>query len=297
MYSWTDTYVSSPAGHGHHTEVRGVPEGASTPLSASYFLSLKTDCEPLVLRLTKTIKIPVENISMPSTERSCTWSLTINNPNDGDEELINLARQKGWKVEGQKEVGKEGTIHYQLMVKTPQTRFSTIKKAFPRAHIEIARNVAALEQYVHKEETRVGELVSQSDMYPSLNKLWDLIYEYCISTNVNFNRIRVRGECPLDTFDYAIRFLILQGYNVESLASNPSTRSCWKNYGYELMKRSADRQTDRQQEKLSRRDSITTNAYEESISSQTVSVRTLQEERDEALQGSLPTSLSSPYSD
>lgn len=194
---------------------------------------------------------------MPSTDRATTWSVTINNPNEGDEEAINLARQKGWKVEGQLEKGKEGTPHYQLMVKTPQTRFSTIKKHFPRAHIEVAHNVAALEQYVHKESTREGELPTASDMYPSLSKLWDLIYQYCVDNGIDIKRLRHRGECHLDTFDYAIRFLITQGYYVETLGSNPQNRSCWKNYGTELMKRSADRQTDRQDETFTQVENIT----------------------------------------
>lgn len=143
------------------------------------------------------------------------------------------------------------------MVKTPQIRFSTIKKAFPRGHIEAARNVAALEQYVHKEETRVGGLATASEMYPSLSKLWDLIYDFCVRNMIDTTRLRHHGECNLDTFDFAIRFLILRGFHVETIASNPQTRSCWKNYATEIMKRSADRQTDRQDETFTEEDSIT----------------------------------------
>jgi len=72
------------------------------------------------------------------TDRATVWSVTINNPTPSDEEGIALARQRGWQVEGQKEKGSEGTEHYQLMVKTPQVRFSAVKKAFPRGHIEAA---------------------------------------------------------------------------------------------------------------------------------------------------------------
>lgn len=110
-------------------------------------------------------------------QRSTYWSVTINNPTSGDEENINQARQRGWKVEGQQETGEEGTRHYQLSVKTPQVRFSALKKQFLRAHIEIARNPIALQQYVQKEETRTGQLPIQSDRYPSLVKLWQLILD------------------------------------------------------------------------------------------------------------------------
>lgn len=93
-----------------------------------------------------------------TTQRATMWSITINNPTAEDREAIELARQKGWKIEGQFEKGEEGTLHLQLAVRTPQLRFSTMKKHFPRAHIEIARNAAAFLQYVNKADTRVGLL-------------------------------------------------------------------------------------------------------------------------------------------
>jgi len=89
-----------------------------------------------------------------TTIRSTCWSLTINNPTKDDVEQINLARQRGWKVEGQLEKGLEGTQHYQLRLMTPQVRFSSVKKAFPRAHIEVARDPIALGKYVTKEATK-----------------------------------------------------------------------------------------------------------------------------------------------
>lgn len=59
---------------------------------------------------------------------------------------------------GQLEQGANGTPHYQLCIKSGYTRFAAIKKVFPMAHIEPARNDAAVEQYVCKEETRIGSL-------------------------------------------------------------------------------------------------------------------------------------------
>ena len=167
-----------------------------------------------------------------STVKSTYWSVTINNPTPDDEEAVNLARQKGWTVEGQKEVGKEGTPHYQLMVKTPQVRFSAIKKQFPRAHIEPARNASALQQYVHKDETRVAPLPIQSEMYPSLTKFWELIYERV----EQFPRENYEGrEGALAQFDDIVRELIVEGYHVETIAINPSTRSCWNRYAQAIL--------------------------------------------------------------
>lgn len=181
--------------------------------------------------------------------RSSVWSVTINNPIGADEENISLARQKGWKVDGQLEKGENGTPHYQLIVKTGQVRFSAVKKAFPRAHIEVARNVQALEQYVHKEDTREGELVSSNDKYPSVSKLWDLFFEFVDrQTDKTLQKEFWSEDKFLEEFDLCIRDLIVRGYYVESMAVNPQIRACVKKFGRELLIRSQSvrRQTDSQ---------------------------------------------------
>lgn len=188
-----------------------------------------------------------------TTQRSSCWSVTINNPTPSDEEAIQLARQKGWKVEGQLEKGEGGTLHYQLAVRTPQVRFSALKRQFPRAHIEVARNAAALSQYVTKEETRQQSLPQSQEMYPSLSKLWNLIYEY-ICDNAptlvdNTQRLYIPSRMDkLTIFDEAIKHLIERGYHVESMGVNPQVRTAWKLYSHALFARShaATTQTDRQ---------------------------------------------------
>lgn len=176
-----------------------------------------------------------------SNVRATAWSVTINNPTAKDEEEIALARQKGWSVEGQKEVGDSGTLHYQLFVKTPQVRFSAIKKAFSRAHIEIARNPSALVNYVHKEETRVGQLQVSQDQYPSLSKLWELIYNWLTEVHgVEVTHEAVKGHAiwkkdKLEIFDNFIGDMIVAGYHVESIGVNPQVRSAWKSYATHLL--------------------------------------------------------------
>lgn len=188
---------------------------------------------------------------MSSTnDRYTAWSVTINNPVDADHEDIAMAKQKGWKVTGQLEKGAEGTLHYQLMVKTPQCRFSALKKAFSRAHIEPAKHEVALLKYVTKEDTRVGDLPS-TEKYPSMSKLWTLLFER--------NRTGTKdgwNECsfpyaelyredddarlsvdPLKWFDNEIMNMIDDGYHVESLATNPAVRSAFKKYGRAIMTR------------------------------------------------------------
>jgi len=176
-----------------------------------------------------------------SSSRATCWSLTINNPVASDEENIALARQKGWRVDGQKEIGKEGTPHYQLIVKTPQVRFSAMKKAFPRAHIEIARNPSALEQYVHKEDTKDAELSQDNELYPSLQKMWDMFYEYLTNKWKEHHVMNWANEKFLERFDEFISFKIEQGYVLETMAVNPQIRSSVKNYGLAIYTRSMNR--------------------------------------------------------
>jgi len=160
------------------------------------------------------------------SDRATCWSVTINNPISADDENISLAKQRsGWKVDGQLEQGENGTKHYQLMVKTPQVRFATIKKAFPRAHIEPARNAKALAEYVHKDDTRIGSIPS-NDKYPSLTALWTLFDEYLRTEQ----HAVPTGEEALVVFDQFISLYIELGYHIETMGVNPQIRSSVKKY-------------------------------------------------------------------
>jgi len=197
------------------------------------------------------------------SERATCWSITINNPGKNDEEFIAAARQKGWKVDGQLEKGENGTPHYQLIVRTPQVRFSAVKKAFPRAHIEIARNPTALASYVKKSETREGELPKTESKYPTQAAYFKLVTEelYDVDKDLRIDftdgtwyrkdRRIDQEQRLLDALDEATSLLIRRGYHVETLAVNPQTRSAWKKFGMDIINRSqaeiyVDRQTDRQ---------------------------------------------------
>jgi len=200
------------------------------------------------------------------SERATCWSVTINNPISDDDENIARAKQKsGWKVEGQLEKGENGTPHYQLMVKTPQVRFSAVKSAFPRAHIEVTRNVKALTAYVHKDETREGAL-PVNDKYPSINKLW------CLLTDWIGEYVPTDPDERLAVFDQFISDMIERGYHVETMGVNPQLRSCVKKYLPALLYRSEKirRQTDRQTELISE-DSINGQENEDAQSQSTSS--------------------------
>lgn len=190
-------------------------------------------------------------------ERATCWSVTINNPISADDENIAIAKQKsGWHVEGQLEQGEEGTPHYQLMVKTPQVRFSAIKKLFPRAHIEVARNVKALASYVHKEDTKLSDLKT-NDKYPTMNQFWDLFYEYKIASPYE---LHFSPEENLEFLDKFVSHYICLGYHIESFGVNPQIRSSCKKYLSSIFERCKNirrQKSDRQTKLISEDESIT----------------------------------------
>jgi hypothetical protein len=183
------------------------------------------------------------------SQRASCWSVTINNPIDADEYNIASARQKGWKVEGQLEKGEQGTTHYQLFVRTPQVRFSHMKRMFPRAHIEVARNVSALQTYVNKEETRVASLKVDQAFYPTQTQIFSWYGSYYRD---------VKKDCPratnLEIFDLLVAQKIRQGFYIGAECMNPQIRSYIKKFGEHIAHReltTLDRQTDRQEKSLS----------------------------------------------
>jgi hypothetical protein len=133
-----------------------------------------------------------------------------------------------------------------------------VTKVFKGAHIEVARNKAALEKYVKKEETRIGELPEASNKYPALDQYWSLVVNELANEVVDKNhRIDDTGkwwwkhnkEDVLESLDYATDILIRRGYRVETHAVNPQVRSAWAKFHSAIVVRQlVDRQTDRQVE-------------------------------------------------
>lgn len=205
------------------------------------------------------------------TERATCWSITINNPTEQD---LKPNLPGGWSMTGQIERGDEGTEHYQGMLKTTQVRFAAVKKVFPRAHIEVCRNRAALEKYVHKGETRVSmvddlksEIPTLFDYQHTIAKRWDdevfadYLHEY---NNERANKLD-RGEKlskydesepAMEYLDFLVSDDIYRGVcGVEYIAINPMWRSAWKKFWRSMIAREriippadADRQTDRAEE-------------------------------------------------
>lgn len=178
---------------------------------------------------------------MSSSDRATAWSITINNPTESDMTPTLPAK---WVLTGQIEEGAEGTIHYQAMLKTPQERFSAVKRVFPRAHIEVARNSKALGNYVHKAESRIAE---RPDVVSNIPTLWD--YQHTIAKafrddefNVHCDQLGEEIKLADDLFmayiDELVRRDIIKGVcGVEFIAINPMWRSAWKKFGRAMIAR------------------------------------------------------------
>jgi len=195
---------------------------------------------------------------MAENNRGTCWSVTINNPTESD---LKPELPAGWRMEGQIEKGDEGTEHYQGMVNTPQVRFSAVKKVFPRAHIELAKNRKALEKYVHKSETRIAEVSNVVSNIPTL-----FAYQHTIAArwdddewNLFVNQRRQDGggtakeepeaEIALAYVDYLVGIDIEKGVcGIEYIAINPMWRSAWKKFYRQLVNRERTAQLKSQQD-------------------------------------------------
>lgn len=97
---------------------------------------------------------------MPKSEsRAKHWSVTINNWTEEDVQSIEHCKRQCKYMAFCEEVGKEGTNHLQGCVGFHvKLRMATLKKWFPRAHLEVAIDPPALWDYCLKhDETHVKD--------------------------------------------------------------------------------------------------------------------------------------------
>lgn len=190
-----------------------------------------------------------------ATERASWWSITINNPTEEDRSLLAKDNLPTWVkgVHYQDEVGHEGTLHIQGAVNTAQVRFSALKQWLPRAHIEVAKNKAALLKYVQKAETAVSgtQVVLQAD-YLSMDSALKAIaaYEMDYTEWVEKATIAKRskeGAFEKEEFWNAVRKILIEKPKAVGLFTNPQLERAWVNtrsVWIALYKK--DRQTDSQ---------------------------------------------------
>lgn len=176
------------------------------------------------------------------TERATCWSITINNPTELD---LKPELPAGWMLQGQLERGAEGTEHYQGMLTTPQVRFSAVKKVIPRAHIEVARNKAALAKYVHKDDTRTSAVAEIRSEIPTLFVYQDQVASRWDAAEFNRRWEAAQQLSNPNIDDAAMLYLdslveedIERGLRgVEYIAINPMWRASWKKFWRSIIKR------------------------------------------------------------
>lgn len=188
--------------------------------------------------------------------RATAWSVTCNLKNVARstvEDCIVAARSLGWGVEGQLEKGEEGTEHFQLLVRTPQVRFTAVKKAFPTAHIEVARNVKALQQYVTKEDTRVESLKKIECAFVTYPMARKQFVEWLLD-NYDAESLFMSHEQRLEVWDKFIGLSIEEGMEVDLIGMNPQNRACVAKYWFSYIARGSSLRQTEERRQLDRQD-------------------------------------------
>lgn len=189
-------------------------------------------------------------ITMWLTEETGYTAETINE--------LTQAMPNDWSLEGQMEQGHDsGKLHYQLLLKTPQTRGTRVQKFFPKCYIDEANKFHALKTYVHKEDTRVAEFKTVENRSPQWSVVCDKFFDWVIINEPTVEFFQTADEERLRIWDKFIGLSIEEGMRVDIIGVNPQYRSCimryWPNY-LRLAKTRApvdklDRQTNSQSSK------------------------------------------------
>ena len=175
------------------------------------------------------------------TDRGSCWSITI-----FDEAYKNVTLPAKWTIIGQMEkCPTTGVDHFQGMLTTPQIRFSAVKRIFPKAHIELAKNKIGLVKYVKKEDTRIQSIPDRSSDIPTL---WD--YSDTLATaydedeflefqkkysDEKFSKM-TKNDMLLEYIDTLVMLDIERGKKgVEFICINPMYRSAWKKFGMSMI--------------------------------------------------------------
>jgi len=189
--------------------------------------------------------------------RSTNWSVTAffdtpNTPSKSTREYqIEDARRKGWIISGQVEKCPDtGSLHFQLSAKTPQVRARSLMDAFPQAEVQVARNPVALDNYVHKEETRVEELKKVSIAITWTN-VCDKFIDWILDSDVEELYKTRDYEKRMELWDEFINLSIAEGIRCELIGVNPQYRSSIQRYWSGMVAQGQLRRQTRQEDRTS----------------------------------------------
>lgn len=180
---------------------------------------------------------------MKTTKWSMVYWLTEGRTRESFDACIQNMPQD-WAIEGQPEKGKssDDKEHMQMFLKTPQCRGTRIQKFFPGATFDEARNQFALQNYVHKEETRIGEFKTVENRSPQWHVVRDKFYEWYVTNHAEQLSFRVDDEEKLKYWDQFIGLSLEDGMNVDVIGVNPQYRSCIMRYWTNMIRRQMSRQ-------------------------------------------------------
>lgn len=194
-------------------------------------------------------------------DRSSHWSLTCWFTEKSGwtrrklDEFVANEMDSTWSIEGQIEEGEDSQgLHAQLHLHTPWIRASKIMKAMPKVHVEVARKLIALKQYVHKDETRVDEFKTVETKSPQWHIVISRFAQWVLETHPQLPD-EPPEERKLFIWDEFIRESIREGMRLDIVGVNPQYRSCviryWTAYMWVAENRPPlDKQTDRQTDNL-----------------------------------------------
>lgn len=167
------------------------------------------------------------------TDKGTYWSITAYN----DEIAIceNSASWPPWVSKmhgGREECPTTGRVHFQglLQCKT-QVRFSAVKKLFPTAHIEVAKDKSALMKYVMKEETAVGTkntIENPREYWPMERSLVQLA-EACDVLGLDKEYYREVMDDPKTSYWNAVKVIIRKEPWRITQYANPALEKAWVN--------------------------------------------------------------------
>lgn len=140
------------------------------------------------------------NTNNSSSTKKRSWILTINNPTDEDWQQLDELNldEKVKDLIAQDEIGKEGTEHIQMFINWNNARtFNSMKKLFPKAHIEFVKDFIKAAEYCMKEESRnpLGKNIKKIES-KTLLKLAHGTMEQTHSTIVNGTRDPLEEKEP-----------------------------------------------------------------------------------------------------
>lgn len=178
----------------------------------------------------------------PSDMKSTRWALTYWLTEDRTRETLDSLVQsmpQDWSLEGQIEQGVDSQqkLHAQLYLKTPQCRGTRITKFFPNCFIDEARNGFALQNYVHKEQSRVGEFKTVENRSPQWAVVRDKFYLWYVDAHADQLGHRVDDEEKMKYWDYFIGISLEEGMSVDIIGVNPQYRSCIMKYWTHMIRR------------------------------------------------------------